>query len=329
MATLIYDRQPDKTRAGFTVLELLIVTGIVALLLAILLPAVSRVREAARRAQCASNLKQIGVALHNYHSCHRRFPLGAVHDNFTFWFDNPNHKGSVFVQLLPFIEEDNLYKQLNFKGDVDQSINASTGRPVYETILPLLICPSDDHDGYWPGAGFSSRMNGTPSRKRALSNYAPSMGNQYISQCGTTGNRFGTGPANRGDTVDGTKISGVFSRMAWAARLRDIPDGPSKTIAMGEIRPRCSDHSRDGWMHVNSLWFATTAPINAPTCPGEPGYASGTCHTEFKLGTAQGFKSTHPGGAQFLYCDGSVHFVLDSMEDITYQRLGDRRDGGR
>jgi len=320
-------RKP-RCATGFTILELLVAIGVIALLLAILLPAVSTVREAARRTQCGVNLKQIGVALHNYHVAHRRFPLGAVHDNFTFWFDNSTHKGSVFVQLLPFIDEDNLYRQLDFKGDVDKSINTLTGRPVYESVIPLLICPSDDHDGYWPGAGFSSRVNGTPNRKRALSNYAPSMGNQYISSCGTTGNRFGTGPVDRGDTLDGTKISGVFSHMAWAARIRDIKDGTANTIAFGEIRPRCSDHARDGWMHVNSLWFATTAPINWPTCPGEPGYAAGSCNTEFKLGAAQGFKSRHPSGAQFLFCDGTVRFLSDTIDYLAYQRAGDRRDGG-
>jgi prepilin-type processing-associated H-X9-DG protein len=79
-------------------------------------------------------------------------------------------------------------------------------------------------------------------------------------------------------------------------------------------------------MHVDAMWFATTAPINYPTCPGEPGYQLSACNDEAHWGAAQGFKSLHAGGAQFVFCDGSVQFLTDAIDYTTYQQLGDRRD---
>ena len=86
------------------------------------------------------------------------------------------------------------------------------------------------------------------------------------------GNVFGTGSAMHGHDLTGRDISGVFSHLAWGARIDDIFDGTTNTIALGEVRPKCSWHVRDGWMHPNALWIATSAPINYPTCPDEPGY---------------------------------------------------------
>ena len=110
--------------------------------------------------------------------------------------------------------------------------------------------------------------------------------------------------------------------------LNEIPDGSSNTIAIGEIRPLCGWHTRDGWMGDNALWIATTAPINFPTCPGDIFYTPPTAGNQ---GDAQwvremGFKSAHPGGCQFVFCDGSTHFLRETIDYVTYQRLGDRRD---
>jgi prepilin-type processing-associated H-X9-DG protein len=125
-------------------------------------------------------------------------------------------------------------------------------------------------------------------------------------------------------------ISGVFSRYDWAARFAQIKDGTSNVICMGEILPWCGDHHRGGWMNANALWTATTAPVNFPTCPGDlPGHDTGAfdCNHFANWQTSQGFKSYHPGGAQFVFCDGSVQFVPETIDYLTYQRLGDRHDG--
>ena len=129
--------------------------------------------------------------------------------------------------------------------------------------------------------------------------------------------------------IGGAQLSGVFSHTAWAAAINEITDGTSNTIAMGEIRPKCSMHARDGWMGVNSLWFTTTTPINYPSCPDEPGYDAATVSSGVlaECSIEQGFKSTHPGGCGFVFCDGSVQFLSQNINYLTYQMLGDRRDG--
>jgi len=110
--------------------------------------------------------------------------------------------------------------------------------------------------------------------------------------------------------------------------MAEVLDGTSETIIMGEILPNCGDHHRGGWFNPNALWTSTRGPINYPTCPDVPPGNGGTdgCNAQGNWQTSQGFKSLHPGGAQFVFCDGSVHFLADDIEYTTYQRLGCRRD---
>ena len=153
------------------------------------------------------------------------------------------------------------------------------------------------------------------------------MGNQAFGACPFGGNTYGTGPSYHGHDNTGSELSGVFSHCAYGASIAEITDGTSNTIAMGEIRPKCSWHAMDGWMHINALWFATTCPINFPNCPDENGFVDGNCNAPNAWSCDMGFKSRHPGGAQFVLSDGSVHFLSESIDYETYQRLGDRRDG--
>lgn len=188
----------------------------------------------------------------------------------------------------------------------------------------MLICPSDP------------APNQRPGDLRAKTNYAPSMGAQRMdSRTGcnlyspsggyNASGYFGTGASGHGNTSDARNVSGLWSRGLWAARLAEIEDGTSNTIAMGEVLPQCSDHVNNGWFHNNAIWVATTAPINFPTCPGDPGLPLG-CHLSNNWMTSQGFKSKHTGGAHFLMADGSTHFINENVDYVMYQRLGDRRD---
>lgn len=327
---------------AFTLIELLVVIAIIGVLVGLLLPAVQAAREAARRMSCSNNLKQLGLALHNYHDVQKRFPI-----NYLDWGQSPPTRGSHLVRLFPFMEQQPAH-------DVFQTGFQTTGNPedvvladgqlLRQSIIPGFICPSDSHDGW---------ING---KDRAVTNYAGSMGAQLMQSpngCNlstivgtnpldTNGDGeswFGTGDRERGDWGDYNRISGVFGRgggppslYTWAARLNDITDGTSNVIAMGEVRPFCGDHARNGWMHSNAIWFATTAPINFNTCPGERGLspnndANPPCNQLQAWNTSMGFKSKHPGGAQFVFCDGSVHFLSDTVDYTTYQRFGDRRDG--
>jgi prepilin-type N-terminal cleavage/methylation domain-containing protein/prepilin-type processing-associated H-X9-DG protein len=306
-------------RPAFTLVELLVVIAIIGILVALLLPAVQAAREAARRMSCSNNLKQLGLACHNYHDTYKRFPIGTrLNDPANGGSNNPwtagaHRKGSQLVKLLPFVEQSPLYDRANQAGDVNAQL-AAAGYGAGE--INNFRCPSDDYEN--PNTG--------------QSNYAGSMGAQNIPGRGCTlypGNVFGTGPAGHGSTERGDQTSGVFSRFSFAARFADVTDGTANVLLMGEIRPFCGDHTRGGWAHGNAIWIATTAPINYETCANQGAGISGTsgCNADGNWQTSQGFKSRHPGGAQFVFADGSVHFLPETIDYMTYQRLGDRRDG--
>lgn len=159
----------------------------------------------------------------------------------------------------------------------------------------------------------------------------------------------GEDPFNRGnpraDTGNPAQISGMFGRgrekSTWSAKLRDVTDGVSNTILMGEIRMYCNNWGTNsgetpgyggawGWAWPEALWYATTAPINFPTCPDDTGLESSGCrqHSANNYNVSFGFKSKHTGGCHFLLADGSVHFLNQNLDKLTYARLGDRWDGG-
>jgi len=315
-----------RGRVGFTLVELLVVIAIIGILVALLLPAVQAAREAARRMQCGNNLKQLGLAIHNYSDTYKRFPIcsrdldPATGGGGRLWTAGNHRKGSVLVKLLPFVEQSPTYDQLDQRLDVEDQLWNGTGQPGRRD-LSVYRCPSD---------GFERDPAGD-------TNYAVSLGNQAMPSqggwcVGYNGNDFGNGPVGHGTTHDGNQISGAFSRSSWSANFAQITDGTSNVIAMGEILPNCGDHHRGRWWSSNALWTATTAPINFDTCPGaqNPGNPSATnndCHDFRNWMTSQGFKSQHPGGAQFVLCDGSTQFLPETIDYLTYQRLGDRRDG--
>jgi prepilin-type N-terminal cleavage/methylation domain-containing protein len=334
---------PPKRR-GFTLVELLVVIAIIGILVALLLPAVAAAREAARKMSCGNNLKQLGLAMRNYHNTYGRFPTngnffwGNQSKNAHTWYNSS--RGSVFVKVLPFIEQDPLYNQMNFSlagttrpTRFEQQEDAS-GKWWRANLIPSFICPSANVDPYVAGSN--------PKTDPAIGCYGFSLGNQYGTSWNNMchdypGNNFGTGPSHHGNDARGYRASGVFLRGHWAAKFRDITDGESQVILLGEILPHKSDHYVSGWFYFNSPWSLTSAPINYPIVGvGDPGFAwSGQSQplnphgcTHFKSWqTCQGFKSAHKGGAQFVLCDGSVQFLAENIDYITYQRLGDRRDG--
>ena len=311
-------------RRAFTLIELLVVIAIIAILIALLLPAVQQAREAARRTQCKNNLKQLGIALHNYHDVYGQFAptLFRTVGGAPTW--GQNEKGSYLVQLLPYMEQDSIYNMIDFTQlRVDPQTDPA-GKRLYTNRIASFICPSDP------------TPQGVSHPTRAQTNYLCSMGNQAMPSRGgwcniTPGNIFGTGPQGHGNSANAGRISGVISRLNWAAKIADISDGTSNTIHAGETRPSCGDHTRNGWYHFNATWCATTAPINYPIrCIGGAGFPGAQdCSHWQNWQTSQGFKSAHPGGAQFLYCDGHVSFVSENIDYRNYQRMGDRRDGER
>jgi prepilin-type N-terminal cleavage/methylation domain-containing protein/prepilin-type processing-associated H-X9-DG protein len=334
----------SQKNRGFTLVELLVVIAIIGILVALLLPAVAAAREAARKMSCQNNLKQLGLACRTYHNTYGRFPPNGVYvwtqqsKNAHTWYNTS--RGSQFVKLLPFMEQDPIYNQLNFSTAGPGALSMEqtkdkTGKWIRSNILPSLICPSANIDPYLTGTN--------PTSDPAATCYAPSLGAQHMHSRGAwctdyPGNIFRTGPANHGNDGRGFQLSGIFGRWSWAAKFRDVTDGESQVILMGEILPSKAAHNRHGWMYFDSLWHATTAPINYPIIGiGDSGFAwygqnvplgnTHSCTHWANYQTSMGFKSQHKGGAQFVFVDGSVQFLSENIDYTTYQRLGDRRDG--
>lgn len=336
---------------GFTLIELLVVIAIIAILIALLLPAVQQAREAARRSTCKNNLKQLGLAVHNYIDSAKQIP-GGFNSNWA----APNYKGNQFVYLLPYMDRAPLYKSLDFinlagidwwrvpKSSMAPGTGGNAGFDtdgscwVAKQPMEQLACPSYSY-GRSTNWGMLNH------------NYAFSMGAQRMDSpnggCNATvppqtpgnfyfyaGGYFGDGQAGHGNTVDPNIISGVVSRQGWGAKIADIRDGTANTIMAGEVMPIWNDHMQAyGWTSPNSLWVATAAPINYVTCVGTAPCnvtwpaSENACHQTNNWTTSNGFKSQHTGGCHFVMSDGAVKFLNQNIAYDTYQRLGSRRDG--
>jgi prepilin-type N-terminal cleavage/methylation domain-containing protein len=310
-------------RRAFTLVELLVVIAIIGILIALLLPAVQAAREAARRAQCSNNLKQIGLALHNYESATKILPPGA------FWScRDGTRKGSMLVHILPYIEQQPLYNAFDFKvAVIDGQKFSTTGAEIGSTVVPPYVCPSDNHKGVIDTETHSSF---SPASRVALHNYTASRGANQLannSECACSNNWNSFASAN-GIYEDYDNFSGPFTRRCTCTRFSEISDGLSNTILVGEVRPMCSWHNDNGWATSNNGngYSSTVIPINFNSCTRDSS-TSDNCKRYCNWNTEAGFRSAHPGGAQFLFGDGTVHFLPETIDHANYQALGGKNDG--
>jgi prepilin-type N-terminal cleavage/methylation domain-containing protein len=296
----------QRSRRAFTLVELLVVIAIIGILVALLLPAIQAARESSRRNQCSNNLKQIGIALHNYEVAHKRLPPGARYSS------GGMARGSIMLFLLPHLEEAALASSINLNSpDLDIVVTAAK---IASKNVATFICPSDTLERVYPDT--------------AAHNYAASRGPTALYDnpgCScplpTAWASLALAPAD-----DPRNYAGPFTRVGAMTKVSQITDGLSKTIFFGEVRPGCSEHVSSGWAYTNNGngYCTTLIPINYDSCNK---VNPDNCKRYCNWTTEVGFRSAHSGGAQFLVGDGSVHFLLDSIEHQTYQYLGAKNDG--
>ncbi|RMF40892.1 MAG: DUF1559 domain-containing protein [Planctomycetota bacterium] len=302
--------------AGFTLVELLVVIAIIGILVGLLLPAVQAAREAARRIQCANNLKQLGLALHNYHSAHRMFPAGHME---TGW-DGPSyrHQFSWLTYLLPYLEQSNVYNLIEFsKIDLRRSANENPAFMVAGSVdIPVFICPSDP--------------TGRVDPDWAPTNY---LGNQGIT-CSSRGPRS----------------NGVFGHDSWT-KIRDIIDGTSNTIASAEVLKGDFDVNtiRDNYIFIRraanaddiatcqvfppnrsdlaGVWLGGPPQYNMFSTNRAPNDRRFDCVSPHHGCTNFAARSQHTGGIQSILADGSVHFISENINLQVYHALGTRNGG--
>jgi len=320
----------SRLRSGFTLIELLVVIAIIAVLIALLLPAVQQAREAARRSQCKNNLKQFGLALHNYHDTVNTFPPAVIALNASggLAFRIGNNPVSNMLGwgafILPYVDQAPLWNQISARtsgAGVGKPWFMDTGAGSLESLaaMPLTVysCPSDPMGGQNTDMKNADTTNGTANATYGKSNYVGCSGSTRSDKLFSTTN----------PNVDIPRY-GIFG-MNTSTRLRDITDGTSNTFMIGERttfgKPR------------GSIWMGFRSDTNV-------GYIENEVTSYFELKSditalllnnktatdwsGSNFSSTHVGGAHFLMADGAVRFISENIDnDTTLRFLAARSDG--
>ncbi len=324
------------TRRAFTLIELLVVISVIGVLVSLLLPAVQSAREAARRAQCANTLKQIGLALHNFETVNGQLPPGVMARlRFSYFYDlTPTGTGGyewpyVLHYLMPYLEQQNYYNAINGAAfNIQNPWSAPVAWPatVNNVTLSVFLCPSDGLGG--PTKAMSNDLS------LASCNY---LG--IFSGLNDGENYTGTNPAHRAAFRyhDGTFISAIV-------------DGTSNTMAVAEYLTGLDSDDCRGYIYTNragsqflyvTLGPNSRAPDNliwynggSPTifCPPDGSRNRPSENLPCTSGDDDSSyacpRSRHPGGVNVVFCDGSVHFLRNSVSSHVWQSLGWIADGG-
>ncbi len=305
----------NEIRRGFTLVELLVVIAIIGILLALLLPAVQAAREAARQLACRNNLKQLGLALQNYHGQRREFPPSMIRNG-----DGPRHANWV-IMILPFLEQQPLFDQFDLDFEISDPVN-ETAR---STHVSVMTCPTDGYNGQ-PFSGSGHAPTASLNDNWARGNYGAN---------GALGHR---GRADSAGWISRTRrgVMGVNCSVA----IKGIQDGTSHTLLLGELRAGVVPQDERGtWAMPNcasSLWAhgGVEGDAYGPNCKmaySDDSLGCSRAHAAFggsaalakmrmgcfpeDLGSSQqGARSSHAGGVNTCFADGSVHFINDDIQ---------------
>jgi prepilin-type N-terminal cleavage/methylation domain-containing protein/prepilin-type processing-associated H-X9-DG protein len=318
---------------GFTLIELLVVIAIIAVLIALLLPAVQAAREAARRAQCTNNLKQLGLALHNYHDTNGSFPIGRQGINrptgdpgYPGDKGGGNHRRTWAFSILPFIEQGTIANTINFS--IAYSVGTHANDTALTTEIAGYLCPSD------PGAGVTN----AGAYKFHLGNYMANWGNMHYDQAGIPTRNPYSGPAPGGPVL----FLGAPFALDKAFNVASFTDGTSNTLLMSEViccLPKNGNLDHRGGVYnddYNCTMFMAYTPPNS-TIPDQVSSASSSNWCQYPnqtnppcinvLPAFNAARSFHPGGVNALMGDGSVEFFKNSISIPTWRALSTTTGG--
>jgi len=360
----------SRARRGFTLIELLVVIAIIAVLIALLLPAVQSAREAARRIQCVNNLKQIGIAMHNYHTAHSTFPSGGtVAPNDAYGSPYAVSWGTWSAQglMLGFMEQQPLYSAANFSWPVVMGsgyvINSTTAKAVISAFLcpsdgvsPVRFPPNDQWNGrlnnYFGSIGTTAGPSGYGTSKDTTGLFTEAgtaYGVQHVSDgtsntiafaealVGNPASYHSMGPAQlyRGGTNKPTTSASALGAIpgatydvsitaAYNALLTDLAACQAGSMAATNVN---QDDRGEEWA-ANDFGFSL---FNTIVPPSSTQWSFGCCNWTASSGCDDGYyagaNSNHPGGANALFADGSVHFLKSTIALRTYWALGTKGNG--
>lgn len=291
---------------AFTLVELLVVIGIIGILIALALPAVQRARKSAAKAQCLNNMKHLALAVHAYHDAEKRFPYNQYGDVYGIGPDS--RAWSWLARILPFVEQANVYRE----GDIPNKTLRNSY--VADRQIPTFLCPSDPYSN----SGQKWDAGNLPDFPVGQTNYkgvsGANWGDDLEGDAGPDYFTFWRNVGTNGSYDGHSKGDGIFYRTDYRRRLRleNIADGASYTFMIGEDLPAVTRYC--SWPYANNANGTCAIPPNAKA-PG--GYV-------FPLGNwenNESFRSNHWGGLHFAFADGSVQFINDTIPLATYRAL--------